>query len=180
MPAIAVLLKLGAAAGPSGRRGHGAPVGAAGAGVRRPGLHAAARRRSGPRGDPRRADEVLGALVRLAAADGQNDPDAVLLLPAPALKWRRRAGRSARDLTGDVLALVVGELTVQIRAFPWRRRTRAYAANLLLDTKTALWRELRPHRTRTFPHAGEVLVDPTDGERSARLLDRTAPGPRRA
>ena len=128
-------------------------------------------------GNPRRADEVLGALVRLAAADGQNDPDAVLLLLHLLSDGAVALAARLSDLTGDVLALVVGELTVQIRAFPWRRRTRAYAANLLLDTKAALWRELRPHRTRTFPHAGEVLVDPTDGERSARLLDRTTHGP---
>ncbi|MEP6562420.1 MAG: hypothetical protein ABJD68_15245, partial [Nakamurella sp.] len=28
----------------------------------------------------------------------------------------------------------------------WRRRTRAYAKNLLLDTKNVLWREGAPHR----------------------------------
>lgn len=75
------------------------------------------------------------------------------------------------DLARDALALVVGELTVQIRAFPWRRRTRAYAASLLLVTKAALLRQLRPHRTRTFPNAGEVLVDPTDPAGVADLLD---------
>ncbi len=128
-------------------------------------------------GDPHRADEVLGALVRLAAADGHDDPDAVLLLLHLLSDGAIALAARLSDLTGDVLGLVVGELTVQIRAFPWRRRTRAYAANLLLDTKAALWRELRPHRTRTFPTAGEVLVDPTDGDSSARLLDRATPGP---
>jgi hypothetical protein len=113
-------------------------------------------------GTPRkRADELLGALVRLSAVDGHDDGDAVLLLHLLSEGAEVLAGRLA-DQAGDVVALVVGELTAQIRSFPWRRRTRAYAANLLLDTKAALWRELRPHRTRTFPGAGEVLVDPTD------------------
>ncbi len=126
-------------------------------------------------GDPQRADQVLGALVRLAAADGHDDPDAVLLLLHLLSEGAVALAARLADLTGDVLALVVGELTVQIRAFPWRRRTRAIAANLLLDTKAALWRELRPHRTRTFPTAGEVLVDPTDPAAAALLLDSAAP-----
>lgn len=141
----------------------------AGAGLR----ELAAQLRRG--GDLRRADDVLGALVRLAAADGHDDPDAVLLLHLLSEGASALAGRLT-DLTGDVLSLVVGELTVQIRTFPWRRRTRAYAANLLLDTKAALIRELRPHQTRTFSAAGEVLVDPTDRARMALLLDGSAPG----
>lgn len=66
------------------------------------------------------------------------------------------------------LELVVGELTVQIRTFPWQRRTRAYAANLLLDTKAALLKELRPHGASPM---AVVLVDPTDPVRVAALLD---------
>ena len=127
--------------------------------------------------DPQRADAVLGALVRLGAADGHDDGDAVLLLLH--LLSDGASGLAARlpDLTGDVLALVVGELTVQIRTFPWRRRTRAYAASLLLDTKAALLRELLPHRTRTRPHAREVLVDPTDPRQVDALLDAPTGGP---
>ena len=127
--------------------------------------------------DPSEADALLGALVRLAAADGHDEPDAVLLLlhllsdGATAL-----AGRLA-DLTADVLALVIGELTVQIRVFPWRRRTRAYAASLLLDTRAALLRELRPHRTRTYPGATEVLIDPTARQNAGLLVAALTAGP---
>ena len=122
--------------------------------------------------DPALADALLGSLVRLGAAAGGDDPDAVLLLlhllsgGAAAL-----AGRLA-DLADDVLDLVVGELTVQIRAFPIERRTRAYAANLLHDTRAAVLRELLPHRTRSRPHAVEVLVDPTDLQRARLLLEQ--------
>ncbi len=130
-----------------------------------------------PGTDPAGADALLGALVRLAAADGHDDPDAVLVLLHLLGEGARALAGRLCDLADDMLSLVLGELTVQIRAFPWRRRTRAYAANLLLDTKTALWRELRPHRTRTFPAAGELLVDPTDTRRVAVLFDRSLPGP---
>lgn len=122
---------------------------------------------------PHRADELLGALVRLAAADGHDDVDAVLLLLHLLSDGAVALAARLSDLPGDVLALVVGELTAQIRAFPWRRRTRAYAANLLLDTKAALLRELRPHRTRRHPEAGEVLVDPTDARHVALLEARS-------
>lgn len=95
-------------------------------------------------GDRARADEVLGALVRLAAADGGDDPDAVLVvlhLLAPGVY--ALVGRLADlDATGDMVALVVGQLAIEIRQFPWRRRHRSFAANLLMDTRRSVLREL--------------------------------------
>jgi hypothetical protein len=129
-----------------------------------------------PGTDRDRADEVLGALVRLAAVDGGDDPDAVLVLLHLLSDGARALAARLRDLADEVLLLVVGELTVQIRSFPWRRRTRAYAANLLLDTRAALWRELRPGRGQRHT-AGEVLVDPLDHRAVARLLDQALPAP---
>jgi hypothetical protein len=130
-----------------------------------------------PGADRQRADELLGALVRLAAADGADEPDAVLLVLHLLSDGALVLAARLADLTGDPIGLVVGELTVQIRSFPWRRRHRAYAANLLLDTKKALWLELRPHRTRTHPEAGEVLIDPTDARAIAGLFDSPVAGP---
>jgi len=121
--------------------------------------------------DRQRADALLGALVRLAAADGSDDADAVLLLLHLLSDGAQVLVARIADLTDDPLGLVVGELTVQIRSFPWRRRTRAYAANLLLDTKKAMWRELKPHRTRTVHDADEVLIDPTDARQVAAVFD---------
>ena len=106
--------------------------------------------------DRGRADEVMGGLVRLAARDGGDDADAVLLLlhllSDGVLALARRMPGPA-----DVTTVVVAELTCQIRSFPWRRRTRAYAANLLLDTKHVVWREGAHHRAGnpeelTAPH----------------------------
>jgi hypothetical protein len=127
--------------------------------------------------DPSHSDNILGALVRLAAAGGGNDTDAALLVVHLLSDGALALAHRLQDLSADMLALVIGELTAQIRAFPWRRRTRAFAANLLLDTRSAVLRELRPYRTRTYPFAGEVLVDPLDGDQVTQLLDNVVAGP---
>src|SRR4051794_4538314 len=77
-----------------------------------------------------RRDVVLAALVRLAAVDGGRDDDALLLTLhlLSGLTWTMVA--QLRDLSPDIVAVVVGELARQIRCYPWRRRPRAVAANL--------------------------------------------------
>lgn len=93
-------------------------------------------------------DELLVALLQVAAADGGDDQDAVLVavyLLAPG------AARLVRR--GFEPDLVLGQLTIQIRTYPWRTRTRAVAANLLLDTEHALVRETRPAYMRTRDRA---------------------------
>lgn len=112
--------------------------------------------------DPRRADELLGALVRLGAASGHDKPDAVLVVLHLLSDGAQALARQLGDLTSDPLALVVSELAVQVRAFPTNRPRRAVAAGLLLTTRRVLLHELRPHRTRRHPDVREVPVDPTD------------------
>lgn len=105
-------------------------------------------------------DGVLWALVQVAAADGGNDPDAVLvLLHLLAEGVSALAGKFAHR-TANAVAMVAAELTCQIRSFAWRRRTRCIAAGLLLDTKHALWHgEFRPVEAG---RANEAMpVDPT-------------------
>ncbi len=121
----------------------------------------ALQRVTAPGADRERADEVLGALVRCAAVDGGRDPEAVLvvlhLLAGGVHAIARRLGGPSRE----VLSLVVNELTLHILTFPWRRRSRSCAANLLLDTRATLLRELG----QAVPsHRGfhEVPVDPTE------------------
>ena len=95
--------------------------------------------------DPALADQVIGALVHLAAVDGADDPDALLVLLHLLSAGVHTLAAKLRHLSDDIVAVVVGELTCQIRRYPWRRRTRAHASNLLLNTKQALLRgELRP------------------------------------
>ena len=101
-------------------------------------------------------DELLTCLLHVAAHDGGNDQDAVLVvvyLVAPGATRLVRRGFEA--------GLVLGELTIQILTFPWRTRTRAVAANLLRDTEHALCRETRPLRLRSRPgpHSAKPVVE---------------------
>lgn len=127
-------------------------------------------------------DAVFGSLLRLGAQDGGDDADAVLvilhLVDVAAGRLRRRFDAG----------LILGALTIQIRAFPWRTRSRAYAANLLFDTEKALCAETRPRGARSSRGAGSVrreedlLVDPTDRDSASHLslLDQPVGGPESA
>jgi hypothetical protein len=101
------------------------------------------------------ADGPLGALVRLAARDGGDDELAGIAVVHQLEGGVRRLVRRLGDQSDDIEAVVIGALWEKIRTFPWRRRTRAYAANLILDTKTAVMVQLQPGRTR---HGREALV----------------------
>ena len=106
-------------------------------------------RRDDARPDGRREqmdcwDELLAGLLQVAALDGGDDVDAVLLAIYAVAPGAERLVRR-----GFEPGLVLGQLTIQIRTYPWGTRTRAVAANLLLDTEHALWREVRPAYMRT-------------------------------
>ena len=126
--------------------------------------------------DADRADALLGALVRTACREGGDDADAVLLVLHLLADGVRPLAKRLADLSEDILTLLVGELTVQIRTFPLRR-TRAYAANLLRDTQLACWRELRPHRTRTYQAGTDILINPLDQPGMRYWFDRSIAGP---
>ncbi|WP_138757693.1 hypothetical protein [Modestobacter altitudinis] len=113
-----------------------------------------------------RSDAVLAALVRLAAADGGRDDDALQLLLHLLSRLVWTMVRQLGDLSPDIVAVVVGELTCQIRRYPWQRRTRAVAANLRAETRRAVLAELRP-RSRSHPECGEVLTADGDINRLA-------------
>jgi hypothetical protein len=106
--------------------------------------------------DPAGADALLGALVRVAAADGGDEQDALLVVLHLLVPGARRLAARLADLSPDIDALVVGELAAQVRGFPWRRRRRGYAASLLLDARKQLLRDLAPLRVGD---ARVVLVD---------------------
>lgn len=114
-------------------------------------------RRLAPGCDPRAADHILGALIRIAAYDD----DALLLalhLLAPTL-----LGLAAEmaDLDANVLPVLVGEMACQIRSLARRGRTRAWGANLRWETRRAVLAELRP-QVRRHPELGCELT--RDGE----------------
>lgn len=93
-------------------------------------------------------DEILAALVRCAAADGGDDHEAALLLCHLLANGTRALAIRLGDLSREIDDVVAGALWIQIRTFPWQRRRRAIALNLLLDTRRTVLRELCPHRRR--------------------------------
>lgn len=94
--------------------------------------------------DPGRTDTVLYALVRLSAVDGGHDDDALLLTLhlLSGVVWKLVG--QLRDLSPDIEAIVLGELTCQLRSYPWRRRTRAVITNLTAETRRGVLADLCP------------------------------------
>jgi hypothetical protein len=115
-------------------------------------------------GNPAQSNAVLAALVRCAATDGGDDRDAALLVAHLLANGSRALAIKLRDLSPDIDALVAGALWIQIRSFPWKRRRRAIAQNLLLDTRRAVLRELCPNR-RKDGSRWLSSADPVDLER---------------
>ncbi len=112
-------------------------------------------------------DGPLGALVRLAARDGGDDELAGIAVVHQLEGGVRRLIRTMADQSGDIEAVVIGSLWETIRAFPWRRRTHAYAANLILDTRTSAMALLHPGRPRRGPDP--VLIVDTTSPRFAAI-----------
>lgn len=104
-------------------------------------------------------DPPLGALVRLAAQDGGDDLLAALALAHQMERGVRHLMHTLRDLADDIDELVMSALWVQIRCFPWRRRTRAYAANLIRDTRASVL-ETVGIRPRSPSPESQLLLDP--------------------
>lgn len=110
-----------------------------------------------PESAPTRWDALLWSLLRLAAADGDDESDAVLVVIHAVAGGATRLIRRGFDE-----GMVLGELAVQIRTYPWRTRVRAVASNLLRDTEHALCRERSPAWMRTrgrVQRVTEVAVD---------------------
>ena len=91
---------------------------------------------------PGEADVLLAALVRLGAADGGNDQDAAAVVALLLTNGAARLTRQLRNLSNDIDQMVAGQVWLQIREFPWRRRRRAIAANILMDARRALLQDL--------------------------------------
>ena len=97
---------------------------------------------AGDRAHPGRADELLAALVRLGAVDGGNDQEAAHAVALLLATGADRLAGQLRNLSADIDQMVAGQVWLQIREFPWRRRRRAIAKNILMDARRALLRDL--------------------------------------
>lgn len=122
---------------------------------------------------PERSDRILAALVQQAAVSGGDDPLATRALLQLLLPGAARLVNGIAAISGDrddAEATVAAELTIGIRCFPWQRRHRAIAANLLLDCRQRLAR--RRHRTRNEIAAGLRPGDGRPGEGRTVDLDQ--------
>jgi hypothetical protein len=112
------------------------------------------------RTDLDRGDRLLAALVRLAAVTGHGDVLAARVVLQLLVPGAIRLGHSLTAMIGDPAtseSAVFAELTILIRTYPWQRRPRRIAANLLLDCRQRLIRN--HHRTRPEISAGLSLHD---------------------
>jgi hypothetical protein len=110
---------------------------------------------------PRRADGLLAALVRLGAADGGNDQDAAAVVALLLANGAARLAGQLRNLSGDIDQMVAGQVWLQIREFPWRRRRRAIAANILMDARREVLRDLGVDTRSCSRGVVVILVDTT-------------------
>jgi hypothetical protein len=122
-----------------------------------------------------RGDSILAALVRLGAVSGHGDLLAARVVLQLLVPGAIRLAQSLAPMVGDQAtseAVVFAELTILIRTYPWERRPRRIAANLLLDCRQRL---VRSHdRTRPEISAGLSLYDAnaaTDGDNRSALPD---------
>ena len=111
--------------------------------------------------DRARADGLLAALVRLGAVDGGNDRDAAQAVALLLANGSARLAQQLRNLSKDIDAMVAGQLWLQIREFPWRRRRRAIAQNILMDARRAVLRDLGVDNRRSSRGFEVILVDTT-------------------
>lgn len=121
--------------------------------------------------DAAHADDILGALVGRAAIDGGNDDDALLLTLHLLSDWVWPLAVQLRDLGTGMVGVIVSELTCRIRTYPWRYRTRAVAASLRWDTRSAVLAEFRPSSPQ-HRHRAEHVLDPRSPEWEATPLGR--------
>ncbi|QSB14908.1 hypothetical protein JQS43_00480 [Natronosporangium hydrolyticum] len=108
------------------------------------------------------SDLVLAALVRLAATTGHSDTLAARVVLQLLIPGAIRLGQRLATMVGDRAtseAVVFAELAILIRTYPWQRRPRRIAANLLLDCRQRLIRS--HHRTRPEICAGLTLHEPS-------------------
>ena len=119
--------------------------------------------------DPRRADEVIGALVRLAAADGGCDDEALLLLLHLLSDMVVPMCDGLAVLNDpDLRYVIVDELACQIRSYHSQQPARAYALNLKWRTRHVVLAEYveRPEAAAVSGEAipGQAAVIPGPGD----------------
>lgn len=108
------------------------------------------------------ADAMLLALAELSSPEGGDDVAATgvlawLLLPGVSLLAARMA-----TLTPTIDEVLAAQLWVEARTFPWKRGHRV-AANILMNTRKSVMRDLGVGEAAEASWARCAPVDPTEG-----------------
>lgn len=119
------------------------------------------------------ADSLLGALLRRAPRNDIAARAALQALSPGLINVARRMG-AARD--PDVAAEVVTVALARIKCYPYERRPRAIAANVVLDVLHALWQD-RASAGREMATPAEELHRVAEPERAERA-ERSRPNAR--
>lgn len=111
--------------------------------------------------EPEDADRVLLALAELASPEGGDDLAATgalawLLLPGASLLAARLA-----TLTPSIDEVLAAQLWVEVRTFPWQRGRRV-AANILMNARKAVMRDLGVGVAAESSWSRSILIDPTE------------------
>jgi hypothetical protein len=112
---------------------------------------------------PAASDEVLHALVTLAAPSAGDDASATAMVAWALLPGASVLAQRLQTLSPRIDQIVAAQPWIEIRTFPWQR-LRKVAANILANTRTGVLRECGSHRQlervdRTWSSAR--LIDPT-------------------
>ena len=129
------------------------------------------------------ADQLLGALIRLAAQDGADDELAARAVAHQLAGEASRIAFDLRDLGPDIHDVVLASLWMEIRTFPWQTRSRAYATSLRRTTRRSALRHMlsRPAERKRLilkppddfaerPLPAPALLDGATAEHSRREL----------
>ena len=118
---------------------------------------------------PGQANAVLGALVRIAARAGGDDPDAVLVIIHLLSNGLCASAARLTDAVPDALPHLVAEVASQVRCWPICTVYRSYATLLLRTAERAVLAERYP-RCVHGRRVRETPLDPTGFDDS--LADR--------
>lgn len=126
--------------------------------------------------DPGRSDQVLGALVRSAAACGGADDDALLLILHLLSDMVTTLAAELADLSHDVLPVIVSELACLIRSRDPHRPAQGWGATLKWVTRRAVLAEFRP-RLRDHCEVRETTLDSSSRAWSRPHIGGATPAP---
>lgn len=116
-------------------------------------------------------DSVLRALAILAATDGEDDPEAALVLAWVMLPAACAVSHRCRNRAPQLIdQIVAAQLWIAVRSFPWRVRQGSVAGNIAGDLQKAVSEDLD-----ILSPGGDGRSVPADPDDLSLLMPETSP-----